>query len=137
VTLVRGYLAQALDEAQRRRKISWNPARIAAMPITRAPQEGRSLTPDEARRLLQAGRGHDSFKPSGQIRLVNVIRQPRQLVVERARKRRGDEVVTSGEVPKHCATTRSSARRDLFDAHVRTDIAKSRQTCPQDPRAHE
>jgi integrase len=58
VTLVRGYLAQALDEAQRRRKISWNPARIAAMPITRAPQEGRSLTPDEARRLLQAGRGH-------------------------------------------------------------------------------
>jgi len=54
VARVRSYLGQALAVAERRGKVSRNVARLAEMPATPAPNEKRSLTPDQAQMLLEA-----------------------------------------------------------------------------------
>jgi integrase len=54
---VRSYLGQALSVAERRGKVARNVARLAEMPATRPPAERRSLTPDQADKLLTAARG--------------------------------------------------------------------------------
>ncbi len=57
IARVKSYLGQALDVAQRRGKVNRNAARLAEMPATEPPEEGKSLTPDEAKRVLEAARG--------------------------------------------------------------------------------
>lgn len=58
IVRVKSYLGQALAVAQSRRKVSWNVARVAEMPETTEPAERRSLTPHEARDVLDAAEGH-------------------------------------------------------------------------------
>jgi len=56
---VRSQLALAFDYGIRRRIVDWNPARIAEMPsATTPPREGRTLTPSEARNLLNIVADH-------------------------------------------------------------------------------
>lgn len=57
ITRVRSYLGQALATAERRGKVARNVARLSEMPATKAPAERQSLTPDQAKRLLEAIRG--------------------------------------------------------------------------------
>lgn len=58
---VEGYrltLAEVLTWAQKRRLVTWNPARLAELPVgARLPAEKRSLTEDEAQQLLAALEG--------------------------------------------------------------------------------
>lgn len=55
---IRTVMAMALDEAQRRRKLDWNPARLTRIPKGTAPAaEKRSLTVEEAKALLEAADG--------------------------------------------------------------------------------
>jgi integrase len=61
VARVRSYLGQALAVAERRGKVSRNVARLAEMPATPAPIGKRSLTVDQAHRLLEAIEG-DRFE---------------------------------------------------------------------------
>jgi integrase len=61
VARVRSYLGQALAVAERRGKVSRNVARLAEMPATPAPIAKRSLTADQAHRLLEAIEG-DRFE---------------------------------------------------------------------------
>jgi len=61
VARVRSYLGQALAVAERRGKVSRNVARLAEMPATPAPIGKRSLTADQAHRLLDAIEG-DRFE---------------------------------------------------------------------------
>ncbi len=58
IVRVKSYLGQALAVAQSRRKVSWNVARVAEMPETSVPAERRSLTHDEAKKVLAAAEGH-------------------------------------------------------------------------------
>lgn len=56
---VRLVAAQPLDWAVRRRQASWNPFRVAEIPVdTKPPRQRSSLTPDEVRRVLDAAAGH-------------------------------------------------------------------------------
>jgi integrase len=57
VTRVRSYLGQALSVAERRGKVARNVARIAELPETKPPVERRALTPDEAKKVLEAASG--------------------------------------------------------------------------------
>jgi integrase len=52
-------LAQAFDFGIRRRHVNWNPARVAELPIEAEPtREGRALTLNEARALLNVASRH-------------------------------------------------------------------------------
>jgi integrase len=44
---VRSYLTAALDHALARRRVTWNAARLAVMPVTEPPRKGRALTAGE------------------------------------------------------------------------------------------
>jgi integrase len=57
VSRMRTILADALRHAERRGLVARNAGSLAVMPRTRPPAERRSLTPDEARALLQAAKG--------------------------------------------------------------------------------
>lgn len=57
IVRVRSYLCQALAAAERRGKVARNVGRIAEMPVTTPPSERRSLTADEAKRVLNAAVG--------------------------------------------------------------------------------
>lgn len=58
---MRSVLSQSLQWAEKRRVITWNPARLAEMPPTadtKPAREVHALDIDEARRLLVAAQGH-------------------------------------------------------------------------------
>lgn len=56
---LRSYLAQAFDFGLRRRHVTWNPARVAELPVSATTKrEGRALTAPEARALLNVARHH-------------------------------------------------------------------------------
>jgi integrase len=57
INRVRSYLGQALAVAERRGKVARNVARISEMPATRRPAARRTLTPEQAAKLLQAASG--------------------------------------------------------------------------------
>lgn len=57
IVRVRSYLGQALAVAERRGKVARNVARISELPATTPPAERRSLTSDEAKRVLKAADG--------------------------------------------------------------------------------
>ena len=57
VSRMRTILADALRHAERRGLVARNAGALAVMPRTKPPAERRSLTPDEARALLQAAKG--------------------------------------------------------------------------------
>jgi integrase len=57
INRVRSYLGQALAVAERRGKVARNVARISEMPATRHPAARRTLTPEQAAKLLQAASG--------------------------------------------------------------------------------
>ena len=54
INRVRSYLGQALAMAERRGKVARNVARLSEMPATRRPAARRTLTPEQAAKLLQA-----------------------------------------------------------------------------------
>ncbi len=58
IVRVKSYLGQALDVALSREKVAWNVARVAEMPETVPTAERRSLTPDEAHKVLATAEGH-------------------------------------------------------------------------------
>ena len=57
INRVRSYLGQELAVAERRGKVARNVARISEMPATSRPAARRTLTPEQAARLLQAASG--------------------------------------------------------------------------------
>ena len=57
INRVRSYLGQALAMAERRGKVARNVARLSEMPATRRPVARRTLTPEQAAKLLEAASG--------------------------------------------------------------------------------
>jgi len=56
---LRSFLAQSFDFGLRRRHVTWNPARVAELPVAAdGKREGRALTVPEARALLNVADGH-------------------------------------------------------------------------------
>ena len=57
INRVRSYLSQALAVAERRGKVARNVGRISEMPATKRPAARRTLTPEQAAKLLRAASG--------------------------------------------------------------------------------
>lgn len=56
---LRSFLAQSFDFGLRRRHVTWNPARVAELPVAAdGKRKGRALTVPEARALLNVADGH-------------------------------------------------------------------------------
>jgi integrase len=112
---MRTILADAFRHAERRGLVARNAAALAVMPRTKPPAERRSLTPDEARALLDAARGERleamivigltaGLRPGELTGLlwtdVDLDRQPVTLAISGAMKRGPDGRVQRGEVKR-------------------------------------
>jgi integrase len=75
LTKVRRVLATVLTEAERRRMISWNPAKLAQIPVGAAPPlPRRSLSSEEASALLSAAEDDGPWYPLIAVMLYQGLR---------------------------------------------------------------
>jgi integrase len=115
VSRMKTILADSLRHAERRGLVARNAAALAVMPRTRPAAERRSLTPDEARAILEAASGERletmiviglaaGLRPGELTELlwadVDLDREPKTLTISGAMKRGPDGRVTRGEVKR-------------------------------------